>query len=88
MNENTKPTVTQQELAEMTGIASCYVSEALHGMKPALPSRPAQYKTDEAAKAIIEFSNRRKQIVAEAAARKIAKWDSTIAAANRLLEGE
>ena len=88
MSKNTKPTVTQQELAEITGIASCYVSEALRSMKVALPSRPAQYKTEEAAKAIIEFSNRRKKIVADAAARKIAKWDSTIAAANKLLEGE
>ena len=82
-----RQTITQQEISDMTGIAQGYISEALHNVKTATrDKRLKQYDPTEALEAVLAFCERKKQAVADAAARKIAKWDNTIDDIKKRLE--
>lgn len=80
-------TITQQEISQLTGLPQSYVSDALHRISPDRKNGGMKrYDTKEAVEAILHYCESRKQIVAEAAQRKTAKWDSHIAAAKSILE--
>lgn len=87
MSTTAKSIITQQEIAEATGMPQAYISEALYSVKSvSKEGRTRQYDTKEALKAVLGFSEHRRQAVEEAAARKVAKWDSYIKKVEGLLE--
>ena len=87
MSITAKRIITQQEIVEATGMPQAYVSEALYSVKSvSKEGRARQYDTKEALKAVLGFSEHRRQAVEEAAARKTAKWDSYIKKIEGLLE--
>ncbi|MBQ3326517.1 MAG: hypothetical protein IJG86_01865 [Clostridia bacterium] len=87
MSITAKSIITQQEIAEATGMPQAYISEALYSVKAvSKEGRARQYDTKEALKAIIGFSEHRRRTVEEAAARKVAKWDSYIKKIEGMLE--
>jgi hypothetical protein len=87
MSTTAKSIITQQEIAEATGMPQAYISEALYSVKSvSKEGRTRQYDTKEALKAVLGFSEHRRQAVEEAAARKAAKWENYIKKIEGMLE--
>lgn len=79
-------TITQQEISQMTGLPLPTVSEALFTAKPVSKNgRVLVYQTRDALAAIIQYSQRKRQIIIDAAARKTAKWENIIDALSKRL---